>query len=570
MIGIKRFTTFRALRTVATCFCISFAFSTNVQAKTPAPIPKVFAAWSQLIGQTQAKSTAASEVEMRFVVENSSFANRNIANTNDNKKSLCDFFRIAAPGLKPADVLAYGETPTQRILRSKSGTPLEPPFPEVVVCRLNINSVQSQLYDQLGNPVSLYSLINRHNHELDQQGYSKPGKYWVSGPSNGKEAVVAGKKWIERNSTIKLLTLGDTGCRGGDVSRRGQNCEKWKGYGDWPFPELSQVGEQVKPDLVIHVGDYRYFHEHKLRKDSWQLWQKDFFPAAQPLLLAAPWAFARGNHEGCPNGALGFGVGYFEFFGQSDEIHCGTLSFSEPYRSPWYFDVTPKDGNLKDTHRFVIIDANNYGFGVQEDKAEMHFSTAIDISNKSGSSWWVWHSPAVQRISWKPEAFGDRKLRKALLGAAGYYSSGGEKRFCKPGNTPSCNPSMFLLGHQHLYQDVTFSSGNNWSFPMNTIVGHGGVNLRNSNPAPRKREFCGDKFPVGVNAVDVYGEVNTVVDHGFTLWSRAANSKNHGQAGWSPQYVWARDITINGNKVHGKLSGLPSQKPTEFPACVKL
>jgi hypothetical protein len=99
-------------------------------------------------------------------------------------------------------------------------------------------------------------------------------------------------------------------------------------------------------------------------------------------------------------------------------------------------------------------------------------------------------------------------------------------------------------------------------FPQSTIVGHGGVNTRDSKPGPDYTEFCQETdFPLGANgAPDVTGVVNTVIDHGFVLWTRLANDPDHGQTGWSPQYSWDSDYTIDPNGVVvGTLGGLPLQ-----------
>ena len=71
-----------------------------------------------------------------------------------------------------------------------------------------------------------------------------------------------------------------------------------------------------KPDLVIHVGDY-YYRETPCPEghagcagspygDTWPTWKAEFFDPARPLLAAAPWVFARGNHESCARGGKGW------------------------------------------------------------------------------------------------------------------------------------------------------------------------------------------------------------------------------------------------------------------------
>jgi hypothetical protein len=161
-------------------------------------------------------------------------------------------------------------------------------------------------------------------------------------------------------------------------------------------------------------------------------------------------------------------------------------------------------------------------------------------------------------------------LRTALLSAAGLSKSDGD-RFCSSSTGPNCNPSMFLLGHQHLYQDVMFEENDRRIFPQSTIVGHGGVNIRDSNPGPDHTEFCQETdFPLGASgAPDVTGVVNTVIDLGFVLWTWLANDPDLGQTGWSPQYSWVSDYTIDPNGVVvGTLGGLPHQIGRDIIACV--
>jgi predicted phosphodiesterase len=79
---------------------------------------------------------------------------------------------------------------------------------------------------------------------------------------------------------------------------------------------VSRLAAAQKPDLVIHVGDY-YYRESpcplQLKAcagspsgDRWDTWTAEFFDPAAPLLAAAPWVFARGNHETCDRGGRGW------------------------------------------------------------------------------------------------------------------------------------------------------------------------------------------------------------------------------------------------------------------------
>ena len=109
----------------------------------------------------------------------------------------------------------------------------------------------------------------------------------------------------------RIVILGDTGCR--VLGLQVQACNDPKA---WPFAEVARLAAAKKPDLVIHVGDY-YYRESPCplqlqacagspSGDRWDTWAAEFFDPAAPLLAAAPWVFARGNHEACRRGGRGW------------------------------------------------------------------------------------------------------------------------------------------------------------------------------------------------------------------------------------------------------------------------
>ena len=109
----------------------------------------------------------------------------------------------------------------------------------------------------------------------------------------------------------RILVLGDTGCR-----IKGSALQACNDPAAWPFPMLAAAAARLKPDLVVHVGDYLYREEPcptgnagcagSPSGDNWPSWQADFFAPAAPLLGAAPWVILRGNHEDCQRAGLGF------------------------------------------------------------------------------------------------------------------------------------------------------------------------------------------------------------------------------------------------------------------------
>jgi hypothetical protein len=109
----------------------------------------------------------------------------------------------------------------------------------------------------------------------------------------------------------RIVVFGDTGCR-----VKGLAIQACNDANAWPFAEIARLAAAQKPDLVIHVGDY-YYRESPcplgLRAcagspsgDNWGTWAAEFFDPAMPLLAAAPWVFARGNHETCDRGGGGW------------------------------------------------------------------------------------------------------------------------------------------------------------------------------------------------------------------------------------------------------------------------
>jgi hypothetical protein len=112
----------------------------------------------------------------------------------------------------------------------------------------------------------------------------------------------------------RILVVGDTGCRIKlMIVPLIQPCNDPTA---WPWPQLAATAAALKPDLVLHVGDY-YYREDACPAgiagcagspsgDNWSSWRADFFTPAAPLLRGAPWVFVRGNHEDCHRGGAGW------------------------------------------------------------------------------------------------------------------------------------------------------------------------------------------------------------------------------------------------------------------------
>ncbi len=156
----------------------------------------------------------------------------------------------------------------------------------------------------------------------------------------------------------RIAVFGDSGCKPKDQSGCGLDDPQW------PLPALARAAAASRPDLVLHVGDYNYrgtpsgFKATVPRQqvqqvqqwyydagdgatpaeqcgipgpyysqnssgnpdaDAWEAWWLDFFQPAGDLLTAAPWVFARGNHELCSHA----GPGWFYFLDASSDLVDG-------------------------------------------------------------------------------------------------------------------------------------------------------------------------------------------------------------------------------------------------------
>jgi hypothetical protein len=109
----------------------------------------------------------------------------------------------------------------------------------------------------------------------------------------------------------RIVVLGDTGCRIQLIWHQACNDPN-----AWPFAGNAASAASLKPDLVIHVGDYLYRESPcppdvaqcagSPYGDKWAAWKADLFDPAAPLLAAAPWIVVRGNHEACARAGKGW------------------------------------------------------------------------------------------------------------------------------------------------------------------------------------------------------------------------------------------------------------------------
>ncbi|HXP91944.1 MAG TPA: metallophosphoesterase [Candidatus Binatia bacterium] len=108
-----------------------------------------------------------------------------------------------------------------------------------------------------------------------------------------------------------IVVFGDTGCR-----ILGPAVQACNDPVQWPFPVVAQSIAKVHPDLIVHVGDYFYRETPcpplvggcagSPSGDKAASWYADWFTPGTPLFSVAPLVLARGNHEDCTRGSLGW------------------------------------------------------------------------------------------------------------------------------------------------------------------------------------------------------------------------------------------------------------------------
>jgi hypothetical protein len=251
----------------------------------------------------------------------------------------------------------------------------------------------------------------------------------------------------------RILVLGDTGCR-----IAGQDFQDCSDRRKWPFPTIAAAAANLKPDLVIHVGDFLYRESPcpagdagcagSPWGDNWPTWAADFFTPAAPLLAAAPIVAARGNHEDCSRSGAGFLrlLGAFAF----DPDHCAS------HRPVYEVDL----GGLT---LAVMDDATAADTEVNRDDLSAYAAEIAGLAALPAPVWLVHHRPI-----WAP-----------ITGPFGIPVGGNRTLIAAAGETliPS-TVTLMLSGHIHAFEAIDYNKG----VPPQIVAGNGGDEL---HQAPR-------------------------------------------------------------------------------------
>ncbi len=145
----------------------------------------------------------------------------------------------------------------------------------------------------------------------------------------------------------RILVMADTGCRmNGVLSANGSNQQNCASPTAFPWAYLAQYESLFNPDLIVQIGDWFYRDtncngafpgcsdptsaNYETWGDTFDSWNADVFFPARPLLAAAPWIMARGNHESCGRGARGWFALLDPYPYSAARVACGPSAPTAP------------------------------------------------------------------------------------------------------------------------------------------------------------------------------------------------------------------------------------------------
>jgi hypothetical protein len=303
----------------------------------------------------------------------------------------------------------------------------------------------------------------------------KPGAMKIS---------VAGRSLpLPKPEPLKILVLGDTGCR---LKAEGNAFQSCNDADKWAFPAVAKKAATFAPDLVVHVGDYQYRESPcpanmTACADSpwgygWDTWQADFFTPAAPLLAAAPWVMARGNHESCARA----GQGWWRFL-DPRALQSGrdcNVDADDPqgdYSAPY---AVPLGGGMQ----LIVFDSSKAA-GKPVSKSDPAYAAYLQefnqvdvLARQAEFSIFIEHHPILGFAPEKGKS-GGVEVRPGNQALQSVLQDVHPQRLFDP------NVQLLLAGHVHLFEAITFDSDH----PMQIVSGNGGsspdVDLPASLPA---------------------------------------------------------------------------------------
>jgi len=342
----------------------------------------------------------------------------------------------------------------------------------------------------------------------------------------------------------RIAVFGDSGCKPKDQSGCGLDDPQW------PFPALTRAAAASKPDLVLHVGDYNYrgtpsgftatvdgqqvkrwyydagdgaepseqcgltgpyYSQNSTGNpdaDRWESWWLDFFQPAGDLLTAAPWVFARGNHELCSHA----GPGWFYFLDASSELpEGGGRQLACPSQDgegpalPHLQLVEPQVLHLGELDLLLIDSANACDqLPGLADVYRRQLTEATRRLRNGHRAWLMGHRPI----------WGVADPAEPLYGCDGKPESGPAVPYSELNQTLQCalrgetgdallpRLDQILAGHMHRFEALSFAAPSHR--PPTLVVGNSGVA---EDPSPPNGAFAQtiDGAPAAGFSVDQFG-----------------------------------------------------------------
>lgn len=307
----------------------------------------------------------------------------------------------------------------------------------------------------------------------------------------------------------RILVVGDTGCR--IDAGAPQACND---PAAWPFPSVAQAAAKLKPDLVLHVGDYLYREEPcppgnagcegSPSGDNWPSWRADFFAPAAPLMAGAPWVILRGNHESCERA----GAGFLRLLGpDAFDPAAPCVSHLPPFLAP-----------LGGVTLAAMDNADAPDTSIDDRLVPIYQKEFEALADAPAPLWYAGHRPIWAAIS--------GPLNIPIGGNATIIAAAGKTPF--PGNV-----TLMLSGHIHSFEAINYDG----RIPPQIVAGNGGDNLH-VTPADLKGAIFQGRSGVSVKdglSVGGFGFLMMTRGEGFwtiELYDAQGNAK--GQCVFTP------------------------------------
>ena len=314
-------------------------------------------------------------------------------------------------------------------------------------------------------------------------------------------------------SSERVTVFGDTGCKPGDQNGCKEDSKK-----HWPLKRMADAAAgKPAPDLILHMGDYNYrgtpghiqvngdkvrvydagdntpnldcklsgpyFGQNSVGSDSpdnWDNWWKDFFEPSGELLEAAPWVFARGNHELCGRA----GPGWFYFLdsssnlleGGAGQLACPSAESTDPliFSPPYRVDL----GGLS----VVVLDSANACD--QGDLHQSHFdqqfmeiAKLVGQAPESNAIWLQMHRPL-----WAVKKAEDNTPQDERDPSGQYFFIDKTLQTAYAKHPLPKQVQLVVSGHMHRFQAIGFPPSGDQQRPPQLVVGNGGVALAGNHP----------------------------------------------------------------------------------------